>query len=51
MRRTALIAILALGACTGGPNLGVGFGLGGGGVSVHPTVSGSVGGVGVSVSG
>lgn len=46
-----LSAILLLGACNSGPNLGVGIGVGSGGVSVKPTVSGNVGGVGVSVSG
>lgn len=50
-RRLAFLALVGLSACTGGPNLGVGIGLGSGGVSVRPAVSGSVGGVGVSVSG
>ncbi len=51
MRLAAVLALLALTACTGGPDLGVGIGVGGGDVSVHPSVSGSVGGVGVSVWG
>ncbi|MBL4928269.1 hypothetical protein [Fuscibacter oryzae] len=45
----ALIALLALAACTN-PSLGVGFGVGAGGVSVSPVVSGTVGGVRTSVS-
>lgn len=47
----ALLAFLGLAACTGGPNLGVGIGVGGGDVSVHPSVSGSISGVGVSIWG
>lgn len=44
-----LIALLALAACSN-PSLGVGFGIGAGGVSVSPVLSGTVGGVQTSVS-
>jgi hypothetical protein len=45
----ALIALLVLSACSD-PSIGVGFGIGTGGVSVSPVVSGTVGGVQTSVS-
>jgi hypothetical protein len=45
----ALIALLTLAACSD-PSLGVGFGVGAGGVSVSPVISGTVAGVHTSVS-
>jgi hypothetical protein len=45
-----LIVATTLCACTGGPRLGVGIGIGPGGVSVNPKVSGSIGGVSTTVS-
>jgi hypothetical protein len=45
----AIIALLTLAACSD-PSLGVGFGVGSGGVSVSPVLSGTVGGVRTSVS-
>lgn len=50
MRSLALIAFLALAACQN-PELGIGATVSGSGVSVSPTVSGSVGGAHVTVSG
>jgi hypothetical protein len=51
MQRVVLSAFLLLAACAEGPQLGLGFNVGNGGVSVSPTVSGNVGGVNVGVSG
>ena len=52
MKRLLVLAeAAALSACTSGPNLGVGIGVGGGDVSIHPSVSGRVGGIGVSIWG
>ena len=48
MRRAVLLC-LALAACSG-PHVGAGIVIGPGGVSVVPTVSGNIGGVGVSAS-
>jgi hypothetical protein len=50
MRRLCLLCLLSLTACTD-PQLGLGISLGPNGVAVRPTVSGTVGGVGVGVSG
>jgi hypothetical protein len=50
-RVLVLLAALAVSACTSGPNLGVGIGVGGGDVSVHPSISGRLGGIGVSIWG
>lgn len=52
MRRALLLCLLlpACGGPTYGPSLGAGIVIGPGGVSVVPTVSGSIGGVGVSAS-
>ena len=50
MRRMFLLCLLSLGACTE-PRLGFGIALGPNGVAIRPTVSGTVGGVGVGVSG
>lgn len=47
MRGVAFLLLLA--ACSG-PQAGVNIGIGPGGVSVNPVISGNVGGVGVSVS-
>jgi hypothetical protein len=41
--------LLLLAACTD-PRAGIGIGIGPGGVTVNPVISGNVGGVGVSVS-
>jgi hypothetical protein len=41
--------LLALAACSD-PQAGINIGIGPGGVSVSPVISGNVGGVGVSVS-
>lgn len=49
MRRLALLLILSLSACAD-PRLNAGISIGAGGVSVTPSVSGRVGGVGVSIS-
>ncbi len=51
--RRAFLFCLFLSACSGptyGPGLGAGIVIGPGGVAVVPTVSGSIGGVGVSAS-
>ena len=45
-----LVAASTLTACDTGPTLGVGLGVGPGGVSVSPTVSGRVGRVNVGAS-
>ena len=52
MRRLAflLVAALPLAACDTGPTLGVGLGLGPGGMSVSPSVTGRVGRVNVGAS-
>ncbi len=50
-RLFALLTLCALAACADGPQLGLGFNVGSGGVTVSPTVSGNVGGVNVGVSG
>ncbi len=51
MIRLLLSAALALvAACSGPPHAAVGIGIGDGGVSVHPSVWGTLGGVGVAVS-
>lgn len=50
MRLAAIIAVLALAACESGPRLGANVGISSGGVSVSPSVSGRVGGVGVTVT-
>lgn len=50
-RLILVLSLLTLAGCTSGPNMGVGIGLGGGDVSVRPSVSGSVGGIGVSIWG
>ena len=49
MRAFAVIALFALPACED-PSLNVGATISGSGVSVSPSVSGRVGGVGVAVS-
>jgi hypothetical protein len=46
-----LMACALIAACTDRPQLGLGFNVGPGGVSVSPTVSGNVGGVNVGVAG
>lgn len=46
-----LLALLVVSGCADGPQLGLGFNVGSGGVSVSPTISGNVGGVNVGVSG
>ena len=53
MRRALMVGlgVLLLAGCNGGPELGLGFNVGSGGVTVSPTVSGNVGGVNVGVSG
>ncbi len=52
MRRVLVgLGLLMLAACADGPQLGLGFNVGSGGVTVSPTVSGNVGGVNVGVSG
>jgi hypothetical protein len=51
IRALALLGCLMLAACADGPQLGLGFNVGNGGVRVSPTVSGNVGGVNVGVSG
>jgi hypothetical protein len=51
MRAIAMIGCVLLAACADGPQLGLGFNVGSGGVTVSPTVSGNVGGVNVGVSG
>lgn len=51
--RRALLLCVVLSGCSGpsyGPSLGAGIVIGPGGVTVVPTVSGSIGGVGVSAS-
>ena len=50
MRIVALVSLLILAACESGPNLGANVGITPSGVSVNPSVSGRVGGVGVSVT-
>lgn len=50
MKYAILAILLALAACTD-PALNANVSIGPGGVSVSPSVSGSVGGVGVSISG
>ncbi len=47
--RAAVCLVLALAGCTD-PRLNAGISVGAGGVSVYPSVSGRVGGVGVAVS-
>ncbi len=49
MRALAIVTLLALPACEN-PSLNVGASISGKGVSVNPSVSGRVGGVGVAVS-
>jgi hypothetical protein len=49
MRRFALLLILSLSACAD-PRLNAGISIGAGGVSITPSVSGRVGGVGVSIN-
>ncbi|MEM8801642.1 MAG: hypothetical protein AAGF55_03820 [Pseudomonadota bacterium] len=49
MRPLFVLTLLALPACED-PSLNVGASIGSGGVSVTPSVSGRVGGVGVAVS-
>ncbi len=49
MKRLALFLLIALPACED-PSLNVGASISGGGVSVTPSASGRVGGVGVAVS-
>jgi hypothetical protein len=51
MRKGLIVLTLMLAACADGPQLGLGFNVGNGGVTVSPTVSGNVGGVNVGVSG
>lgn len=46
----ALAALVVLAACDSGPNLGANIELNGGDVKVRPSVSGKIGGIGVSVS-
>ena len=50
MIRLVLPAVLVVAACSGPPRAAVGIGIGDGGISVHPSVWGTLGGVGVSVS-
>lgn len=50
MRILAIACIVLTAACTGGPNIGANVGISPGGVTVNPSVSGRVGGVGVSVT-
>jgi hypothetical protein len=47
--RAVLCLVLVLGGCTD-PRLNAGISVGAGGVSVYPSISGRVGGVGVAVS-
>ena len=49
MKRLALVALLLLPACEN-PSLNVGASISSGGVSVTPSASGRVGGVGVAIS-
>lgn len=49
MKRLLVLALLVLPGCEN-PTIGVGTTFSSGGVSVSPTVSGRVGGVGVAVS-
>jgi hypothetical protein len=46
-----ILSLSVLAACADGPQFGLGFNVGNGGVTVSPTVSGNVGGVNVGVSG
>lgn len=48
MRWALVAAVLVLGACED-PRLNAGISLGAGGVSVYPSISGRIGGVGVAV--
>ncbi|MBT8409359.1 MAG: hypothetical protein KJN93_07020 [Alphaproteobacteria bacterium] len=50
MKPLIVLTILALAACTN-PTANANIGLGAGGVSVTPSVSGNVGGLGVTVRG
>ena len=45
-----LIVLALLAGCTQGPTLGAGIRISAGGVSVHPAISGRVGGARVTVS-
>lgn len=49
MSRLAILLILSLSGCVD-PRLNAGISIGAGGVSVTPSVSGRVGGVGVTIS-
>jgi hypothetical protein len=51
IRLAALLSLLALTACTSSPTVGAGIRISPSGVSVSPTVSGSIGDLGVTVSG
>ncbi|WP_154664709.1 hypothetical protein [Gemmobacter nectariphilus] len=46
----ALVVLALLAGCTDGPSLSAGVRIAAGGVSVHPAISGRVGGVRVAVS-
>lgn len=50
MRLICILALSTLMACESGPNIGANVGITPNGVSVNPSVSGRVGGVGVAVS-
>ena len=50
-RMIVMLRLMTLTACSDSPQLGLGFGVGPGGVTVSPNVSGNVGGVNVGVSG
>ena len=49
MKRLMVLAVLVLAGCEN-PTLGIGTTISSSGVSVSPTISGNVGGVGVAVS-
>ncbi len=52
MRRVLVgLGVLVLAGCSDAPQLGLGFNVGPGGVTVAPAVSGTVGGVNVGVTG
>ena len=50
MRCVLALSLLLSAGCTD-PQLGLGFAIGPNGVDIHPTLTGTVGGVGVGVSG
>lgn len=50
-RIAALLAALSLAGCNSGPYFGTSIGIGPGGASIYPHVSGNVGGIGVGIGG